>query len=365
MGVTRLAELTGLDRSRLPVFAAIRPNARSIVGAQGKGLKPDLAKVSAIAEAIESHAAEQPVHGCLNLSLAAATPAEQAFVRRALRDAAPSADHGLSWVEARLLGHARTMRVPLDMVDLDFTRPAELAGWTRQTSGLGAGSHPLEALVHALLELIERDAYARFVQLPPHRLVRLDIAGQGDPELDHLLTLLDQARLDLAVYDATTDLDVPVVIARLMPRDPEDGTTFGPTFGAGCHLSPAIAAMRAVTEACQGRLGHIAGSRDDIEDEEYQAGARARLLALMQDTAIAGRPARRLAELADRAQATLAGDLDLLRERLARVGITEVAVVELPCIVPMFFVVRAIVAELGRQAGRARWLPRLERRVAA
>ena len=36
-GITRLANVTGLDRIGLPVALAIRPNARSIAVSQGKG----------------------------------------------------------------------------------------------------------------------------------------------------------------------------------------------------------------------------------------------------------------------------------------------------------------------------------------
>ena len=38
MGITRLADLTGLDRIGVPVFAAVRPNSRSVATSQGKGL---------------------------------------------------------------------------------------------------------------------------------------------------------------------------------------------------------------------------------------------------------------------------------------------------------------------------------------
>lgn len=37
MGITRLADVTGLDRIGVPVFAAIQPNARSVAVSQGKG----------------------------------------------------------------------------------------------------------------------------------------------------------------------------------------------------------------------------------------------------------------------------------------------------------------------------------------
>lgn len=39
--------------------------------------------------------------------------------------------------------------------------------------------------------------------------------------------------------------------------------------GYGAHLDPAVAALRAVLEAAQGRLSVIHGSREDIETSTY------------------------------------------------------------------------------------------------
>ncbi len=48
IGVTRLANLTGLDRIGIPVIDAIRPNSRSYSVAQGKGITLEAAKVSGV-----------------------------------------------------------------------------------------------------------------------------------------------------------------------------------------------------------------------------------------------------------------------------------------------------------------------------
>jgi ribosomal protein S12 methylthiotransferase accessory factor len=48
MGITRVADITGLDRIGIPVFVACRPNSRSLAVSQGKGLDADAARVSAI-----------------------------------------------------------------------------------------------------------------------------------------------------------------------------------------------------------------------------------------------------------------------------------------------------------------------------
>ena len=66
-GITRLANLTGLDTLGIPVAAAYRPNSRSIAVFQGKGTTLEAAKASALMEAAEAwhaeHIAASPVRG--------------------------------------------------------------------------------------------------------------------------------------------------------------------------------------------------------------------------------------------------------------------------------------------------------------
>ena len=58
-GITRLADVTGLDWIGIPVYQAIRPNSRNLSVAQGKGLTRTQAKVSALMESLESFHAER------------------------------------------------------------------------------------------------------------------------------------------------------------------------------------------------------------------------------------------------------------------------------------------------------------------
>ena len=58
MGITRIANVTGLDRIGIPVVMVIRPNARSVAVSQGKGLTLAAAKASGVMEAAELWHAE-------------------------------------------------------------------------------------------------------------------------------------------------------------------------------------------------------------------------------------------------------------------------------------------------------------------
>src|SRR5215831_13681514 len=58
-GITRIADLTGLDTLGIPVFAAIRPMGLSLSTQQGKGVTPLAARVSAVMESLETWSAER------------------------------------------------------------------------------------------------------------------------------------------------------------------------------------------------------------------------------------------------------------------------------------------------------------------
>ena len=54
MGITRVANITGLDRIGIPTATACRPNSRALAVSQGKGLDLDEARAGALMESIES-----------------------------------------------------------------------------------------------------------------------------------------------------------------------------------------------------------------------------------------------------------------------------------------------------------------------
>src|SRR3954464_7521247 len=58
-GITRIADLTGLDDLGIPVAAAIRPLGKSLATQQGKGLTFEAARVSALMESLETWTAEE------------------------------------------------------------------------------------------------------------------------------------------------------------------------------------------------------------------------------------------------------------------------------------------------------------------
>ncbi len=123
VGITRVAELTGLDVLGVPVFTAVRPNAPMLAIAQGKGLTPLAAKLSAMMEAVEHHHAEQihlptrhapaadlPHHLLAGLPVPANTPP-------------PTAATPLAWAEGVNLFTGTAVWVPVGAIQI-----SQLAG---------------------------------------------------------------------------------------------------------------------------------------------------------------------------------------------------------------------------------------------
>lgn len=63
MGVTRIANVTGLDFVGVPVVMVVRPKSKSLSVSQGKGLSLDAAKASGLMESIELYHAENITNG--------------------------------------------------------------------------------------------------------------------------------------------------------------------------------------------------------------------------------------------------------------------------------------------------------------
>lgn len=295
-GITRLARVTGLDCIGIPVWNAIVPNARSIVINQGKGLTDTDAKVSAAMEALERAVAGEP-HLAGRLSTGADLSASGArwHPLNELTAAGHNdieADERLEWVAGTSLEDGSTIYVPRDAIPLDRTQH-DCRFW-QSSDGLASGNTVEEARLHALLERIERDAYALWQMTPPGQIEALAPEAFGDPAIDSLCRRIATAGLSLRLFDITSDIGIPSIAALLGPGNVTEArhTRFvDVTHGCGCHPNSVRAAIRAITEAAQSRLTFISGARDDILPEVFARplpeATRALLAAHVRDVGIA------------------------------------------------------------------------------
>jgi ribosomal protein S12 methylthiotransferase accessory factor len=273
LGITRLARVTGLDRIGVPVWTAIRPNAASLSVSQGKGIDDDAAIASAIFEAAEIAVAERPHPGAFlaaKTELAAAGARVLDAARYLRRDArAPGADESATWVEGLDLLSGEAIAVPEDVV-----RVADIPGcrYWQTSDGLGTGSNILEASIHGLCEIIERDAMALWSFLSDAEVIRREVspASVGDSVLA-VAEKISDAGFRLRLFDAGSDIRVPTYFAVLIDDERDRGGLkyVDVASGSGTHPVASRAALRAITEAVQTRLTTITGSRDDVNPEEY------------------------------------------------------------------------------------------------
>jgi ribosomal protein S12 methylthiotransferase accessory factor len=263
-GITRLADLTGLDSLGIPVAAAHRPGAKTLTVALGKGASLTAARVSAAMEAIETWCAEYAVPAPAETAPAAAL--DLGYQMAGLFDQPGSLVTErtvLDWIPAATLSGSPTL-VPAALVRLGrrTRRDWSLDMITATSDGLGAGNSRAEAVTHALLELIERDALSALTA--PGRQM-LDLRTVPGGWCAGLITRIQAGGGQLRAMPVPSRCGVPCWAAWLRAED-----TPWLAGGAGAHPDPVVALSRAITEAAQSRLAVIAGSRDDLGPAWYQ-----------------------------------------------------------------------------------------------
>ncbi|WP_428267768.1 YcaO-like family protein [Haliangium sp.] len=159
-------------------------------------------------------------------------------------------DVELDWVWARDLAAGRPTLIPAVMaygLANAYFAGSELALPERGSSGIAAGCTWHDAVLEALLEVLEHDANfaAAATRLPFPRL-RLDTVD--DAVARSMLDALGAAGYEVQVRSLGNDIGLPVLEASLhAPRDP----THHFATGLGCHLDARIALRRCLAEGFQ------------------------------------------------------------------------------------------------------------------
>jgi ribosomal protein S12 methylthiotransferase accessory factor len=337
-GITRVGDITRLDRIGIPTFCAIVPAARAGLSVfNGKGATREAALASAVFEAVERETAASP---CL---------------RTRARSLA-----GVDCLEGRDLLNRRVVAVPLDAAHL--RRPKDPSYPVPTSNGLASGNTLTEATYHALCELIERHAWSLY-QMRCERLPRMlggpaakDFAfapevtlPSGNADLDELAERIMAQDLRLRIMYLYEPQLPPVMLASIVEEGSDPPMSH---IGLGCSLSPAHAAIRAVTEAAQSRLTDIHGARDDAlragDAPTHAIQHTRRLSKAPKNVWFYDLPAYAvdLESIADSSSNDLAEDVRRILSALAQLGASSATIIELsPPDLPVK-VVRAIVPEL-------------------
>jgi ribosomal protein S12 methylthiotransferase accessory factor len=259
-GITRVADITNLDRIGIPVFSCIRPTAESgaITVYNGKGATVEESRISAIMEGIERYSSE------LHDRQTHFAPYQEMFAHgRVLdprdlilpRDA--DLDRAIAWVEGYDITNDEEVLVPAQAVFHPLP-PHTGQLFRTSTNGLASGNTLEEAVFHALSEVIERDAWSL---VEASRNTGASVVNIDDPTCLAMQKKFSDAQVDVLVRDITSDIGIPTMAAiadDVLLRDP-----MLLTIGIGTHTSARIAVMRALTEVAQSRLTQIHGARED------------------------------------------------------------------------------------------------------
>lgn len=364
MGITRVANVTGLDTVGIPTVLVMRPNSRSLSVSQGKGLDLDAAKASGIMESVEHFHAEhimEPLRNAAFTELASAY--DVVDVRRLPRYRLPfDPEQPILWIEAQELTEGTRVWLPFDLVHTDLTLPLARGGgmFPLGSNGLASGNTREEALVHAICEVIERDAMALFYRLPVELqwLRRVRLSSIDDATCAGLIQRFQAAGISIAVWDITSDVGVAAFFVSAVEEDVNPLHRVGKAYGFGCHPDRAVALSRALCEAAQSRLTRIAGSRDDIQHDDFERIRSELSILEAQDQHANEHLAPNVFENVPTSRLpTFDDDLTWLGQRLKQAGLDQVLFVDLSRAELPISVVRAVIPGLEGPADVPGYVP--------
>jgi len=264
-GVTRVTEITHLDRVGIPVFSAIRPTAQdgAVSIYAGKGATTEQAKASAMMEAFERYSAEKQeiddkkvIRGTYEDLENALEPSSLILPRRLQSNPQHTK---LEWVEAVHIKNDEKVLIPANAAYHPYRSKTTSSIFKSNTNGLASGNLIEEAVFHGMTEVIERDAWSIFES---HKdKVEIDASSSENPIIIDLLNKFKEAGIGIKLIDLTADVKVPTVAASADDDVLKDPALL--TMGVGTHLDPEIAVIRALTEVAQSRATQIHGTRED------------------------------------------------------------------------------------------------------
>ncbi|BAW31718.1 MAG TPA: YcaO-related McrA-glycine thioamidation protein [Methanothermobacter sp.] len=331
IGVTRITEITHLDRIGIPVYSAIRPTAEdgAVSIYAGKGATRSQAKASAMMEAFERYSAEKKSADSKKSVRARVDEiGEHIDLESLILPQGSDVDGEIEWVKAKNLKDEKEVQVPANAVYHPYNPPGECISLFRSnTNGLASGNAIEEAIFHGLMELIERDAWSMFeAKRGPKR--EINCQDVDNKIIVELLKKFEDAKIDITLIDLTSDIRIPTIAAvadDVLLKDPALLS-----IGVGTHLDPEVAVIRALTEVAQSRATQIHGTREDTVRAIFMRKAGYKRMKRINRHWF-GEPEEiiELDEMKNRSKTTFKDDIDVTLKELKRCGFSDVFMVDL------------------------------------
>jgi len=299
IGVTRIGDVTNLDRVGIPNYTAVRPAGLDGVSYyNGKGTTHLDAKAGALMEAIERASAEQcdlAVYYCTREEMERTGPTIDPAEIIVPHVQKYEPDLRIEWVGGFDLLAGLPTYVPLNAVVCPYRPPPgrPMLHWT-SSNGLASGNTMEEAICHALCEVIERDAEAvaqTAMRLKPAVGEVLSSIGLSmaetmtmapdsfplialetlPPRFASLVAKLSAVGLMVYLRNTTSTAGIPTIDCAVVETLPDGRhSAYG---GCGTHPDARVALGRALTEAAQSRVACIQGGREDLTEIVKEPGS--------------------------------------------------------------------------------------------
>lgn len=274
-GITRIADITDLDRIGLPIYTAIRPTAEdgavSIYG--GKGIEKDHAKASAMMEGFERYSAErQDSDESIIATLDEISEKGEYINPKSLNlpkelEKEDISDFKLEWSIAHDIISNNDYYIPTNAIYHPYiTNPPARSLFKSNTNGLASGNVLEEAILHGIFEVIERDAWSIF-ELTHKNYAQIDLDTIESDIVNDTIDKFESEGIKIKLMDFTADINVPTIAASADDTVTKDAGLL--TLGMGTHLDPEVAILRALTEVAQSRATQINGAREDTVRADF------------------------------------------------------------------------------------------------
>lgn len=274
-GITRIADITDLDRIGLPVYTAIRPTAEyggvSVYG--GKGISKDHAKASAMMEGFERYSAERQDSDEITIATANEISSNGDYIDpKSLNlpkefEKKDISDISLEWSIAHDLITDKDYYIPTNAIYHPYTHDNNAESlFKSNTNGLASGNILEEAILHGIFEVIERDAWSIF-ELTHKNYSQIDLDTIESEIINETIEKFTSNGINIKLMDFTADINVPTIAASADDTVTRDAGLL--TLGIGTHLDPEVAILRALTEVAQSRATQINGAREDTVRADF------------------------------------------------------------------------------------------------
>ena len=274
-GITRIADITDLDRIGLPIYTAIRPTAEegaiSIYG--GKGISKDHAKASAMMEGFERYSAERQENDDTIIATLDEIGEYGDFIDpKSLNlpkdfEKKDISSMSLEWSKSKDIVSGNEYYIPTNAIFHPYTHENNIQSlFKSNTNGLASGNILEEAILHGMLEVIERDAWSIF-ELTHKNYAQIDISSIESEIILDIINKFESEGVKIKLMDFTADIKIPTIAASADDTITKDAGLL--TLGMGTHLDPEVAILRALTEVAQSRATQINGAREDTVRADF------------------------------------------------------------------------------------------------